>query len=1058
MLVNVQEKIKGLLINKLNKYSNSKAIISIKGLPFELVKETIGAKFIEEEYIEDRKLNINKLDSKEGKKLILQQMMTSGEKNRFISYEALLYSYRLTKEIGIDDDIIVIDFSIHPYSYSALKEDLPLLEDLSEKGDKIEENLITSLYASVVKIGENKYVQFRDQEILNDATVDYAFHIDYWSYKELPAISNSDKTGRDLVFNYEARDYVDFIHQLIVNEGNEKQRILVDTSVKANSSAQEQLGKIIDFFGRIGIEPQLLKIKYDLTISARKEIQEKLKEVWGYDGFRSLKVYADPEISNDTIEISQADIIETIVEEYEKAAYGENFDDVFVTAPTGAGKSIMFQLPAIYLGEKFETISIVITPLKSLMVDQVNNLKETGYSKVAYINSDITIIQRDEIYDQIKNSEIDLLYLAPESLLSYDISHFLQGRKLGLYIVDEAHTVTTWGRDFRVDYWYLGAHISKVRKYYRDEDNNPLKFPVVAFTATAPYDGIHDVVFETLSSLKIVSAKQFIGYVRRENIDFNINRVELEGNLQTRKTELSVQRMVQFSKEKKKAIIYCPYTNQVDEVHKAARKKDLPVQKYHGGLTGEDRNISQEQFKNIPEGNMVATKAFGMGVDIPDIDQVYHFAPTGLLTDYVQEVGRAARKAEIQGEALVDYSTRDFQFINVLHGLNRTHNWQLVEVMKRLWRFYDDNKRQNQLISAEDFAYIFNSEDEGRLQNSVKNALMLLEKDLNKKANIPVLIARPKNLFATVYASISNEDLPILRSLIPKNSFKEIHYLQLDQHNRKVVQLKLNKIWEKKFSDKSFGVIKREFFMEELFPEVKLRPKLKIHLVINESSNKVLEELKNNFNTLNIALNNLKGTFFTKNEFVIQLSLLGRDINWSKRVAEFVLPLFSQRSKKGQMSLTQDDVRKYANFLQSRRDKKKNEITYRVIDGAVNHLRSKIRRKVNTAFFSLRTVTRYVDKDGAEKHLYIKIGQLFEIFELGTYEVNGGENPKIFIRINDPFRLRVEAYGFYQNDILQNIRDRHTTGVELMKEFFESDLTSAERWDFIENFFLGRKQ
>ncbi len=1058
MEINVREKIKGLLQEKIHKYSDWKVIISVKGLPFDIIKEVIGSNFIEEGFITNGKLNVTNLESKEGKKLILQQMMMSGESNRFMSYEALLYAHRLTKEIGIDDDIVIIDFSIHPYGYSALLEELPLIEDLTEKGDKIEENLITSLYASVIKIGENKYVQFRDQEVLNEATIDYAFFINDWSYKELPAISNSDKTGSDLVFNYEARDYVDFIHQLIINGGNEEQRILIDTSVKANSSAQEQLGKIVDFFGRVGIDSQLFKIKYDLTISARKEIQEKLKEVWGFDGFRSVKVYADPEISNDTIEISQADIIETIVEEYEKAAKGENFDDVFVTAPTGAGKSIMFQLPAIYLGEKFNTISIVITPLKSLMVDQVNNLKETGYGKVAYINSDITIIERDEIYDQIKNSEIDLLYLAPELLLSYDISHFLQGRKLGLYVVDEAHTVTTWGRDFRVDYWYLGAHISKVRKYYRDEDNNPLKFPVVAFTATAPYDGIHDVVFETLSSLKIVSAKQFIGYVRRENIDFNINRVELDGNLQTRKTELSVQRMVQFSKEKKKAIIYCPYKNQVDEVHKAASKKDLPVQKYHGGLTGEDRNNSQEQFKITPDGSMVATKAFGMGVDIPDIDQVYHFAPTGLLTDYVQEVGRAARKSEIQGEALVDYSTRDFQFINVLHGLNRTHNWQLVEVMKRLWRFYDDNKRQNQLISAEDFAYIFNSEDEGRLQNSVKNALMLLEKDLNKKANIPVLIARPKNLFATVYASINNEELPKLRRLIPKNSFKEIHYPLLEAHNRKIVQLKLNKIWEKKFSDKSFGVIKREFFMEELFPEVNLRPKLKINLVINESCNKILEDLKNNFNILNIALNNLKGSFFTKNQFIIQLSQLKGDMDWSKRVAEFILPLFSQRSKKGQMSLTEDDVRQYVNFLQSRRDKNKNEITYRVIDGAVNHFRSKIRRKVQSAFSSIRNITRYVDKDGAEKHLYIKIGQLFEIFELGTYEVNGGENPKIFVRINDPFRLRVEAYGFYQNDILQNIRDRHTTGVELMKEFFETDYTSSERWDFIEDYFLGKKQ
>src|SRR5690606_6179692 len=107
--------------------------------------------------------------------------------NRFMSYEALLYAHRLTKEIGIDDDIVIIDFSIHPYGYSAIIEELPLIEDLSEKGEKIEENLITSFYASVIKIGENKFVQFRDQEVLNEATIDYAFFINNWSYKELPA-------------------------------------------------------------------------------------------------------------------------------------------------------------------------------------------------------------------------------------------------------------------------------------------------------------------------------------------------------------------------------------------------------------------------------------------------------------------------------------------------------------------------------------------------------------------------------------------------------------------------------------------------------------------------------------------------------------------------------------------------------------------------------------------------------------------------------------------------------------------------------------------------------
>ena len=145
---------------------------------------------------------------------------------------------------------------------------------------------------------------------------------------------------------------------------------------------------------------------------------------------------------------------------------------------------------------------------------------------------------------------------------------------------------------------------------------------------------------------------------------------------------------------------------------------------------------------------MISTKAFGMGIDISDITQIYHLAPTGLLTDYIQEIGRLARRKDLIGTATVDYSDRDFQFINVLNGLNRTHDWQLREVMRKLIKIYDDTGRQNQLISADDFAHIFNEDDPGLLQNNVKNALMLLEKDLNKKFNrIPVIIARPKIYF-----------------------------------------------------------------------------------------------------------------------------------------------------------------------------------------------------------------------------------------------------------------------------------------------------------------------
>ena len=126
---------------------------------------------------------------------------------------------------------------------------------------------------------------------------------------------------------------------------------------------------------------------------------------------------------------------------------------MFLTSPTGAGKSVLFQVPAMYLAEQYELVTIVVAPLKALMYDQVEALqRDRNYHKAAYINSDKTLIERQDIIEKIAQKEISVLYLSPELLLSYDIRTFIGDRQLGLLVVDEAHLVTTWGRDFRVDY------------------------------------------------------------------------------------------------------------------------------------------------------------------------------------------------------------------------------------------------------------------------------------------------------------------------------------------------------------------------------------------------------------------------------------------------------------------------------------------------------------------------------------------------------------------------------------------------------------------------------
>ena len=153
----------------------------------------------------------------------------------------------------------------------------------------------------------------------------------------------------------------------------------------------------------------------------REAVYTLLKETYGYEQFRDLEVYDDLFKGKDTLQISQGQLIESVIVEAEKARNGgEDVDNILLTAPTGAGKSLLFQLPAIYLGNEYGMLTIVVSPLKALIVDQVEGLQELGYMRVAYASSDLSPEQKNEVYRQVRESEVDLFYLSPELLLSYD--------------------------------------------------------------------------------------------------------------------------------------------------------------------------------------------------------------------------------------------------------------------------------------------------------------------------------------------------------------------------------------------------------------------------------------------------------------------------------------------------------------------------------------------------------------------------------------------------------------------------------------------------------------
>lgn len=529
-----------------------------------------------------------------------------------------------------------------------------------------------------------------------------------------------------------------------------------------------------------------------------QEIYDSLERYWGYPSFRSIKMYdlaAVEDHQKEVITISQEDIICDLIEQAENCVAGKTYRDIFVTAPTGSGKSLMFQLPAIYLAEKYSLLTLVITPLIGLMNDQVQNLEERGYTGAKTINSDISPIVRDEILASVANGDCDILYLSPESLLSRsDVEQLIGKRKIGMLVVDESHIVTTWGKQFRPDYWYLGDHIRKLRKRQSQSETDPVPFIIATFTATAIYGGNEDMYHETLNSLHMVNPITHLGHIRRSNISIEVSQTEKKtrNEYESDKFDFLISEIHKALIRGQKVLIYFPTVVLINSFKSYCYAKGLGkhLAIYHGQLGADEKDFNLNEFRDGSRLVMAATKAFGMGIDIPDISIVMHFAPTGNVCDYMQEIGRAARKAEINGHAVYQHISDDFKHINRLHGLSTIKNYQLIEVIKKILELYTASrysgkskpltkKRNEMLVDAESFAYIFGatSADDSDLIAKVKTAMLLIQKDYERKGFAPFYM-RPIPIFAHGYFSI-----PITQQAKLNQKYSDVAQLVFHEKN-----------------------------------------------------------------------------------------------------------------------------------------------------------------------------------------------------------------------------------------------------------------------------------
>ena len=307
-----------------------------------------------------------------------------------------------------------------------------------------------------------------------------------------------------------------------------------------------------------------------------------------------------------------------------------NKEDVLAIMPTGGGKSICYQVPALCL----DGITIVISPLISLMKDQVDALKTMGV-KARLINSSLSNSEYSEVLEEIENDECKIIYIAPERLDSMEFVNIIRGKNISQVAIDEAHCVSQWGHDFRVSYKKIPYFINRL-------DKRPI---VTAFTATASNEVREDII----NILDLHNPAVYITGFDRENLSINIVK-------SSSKNKYTLDYVENHKNES--GIIYASTRKEVETIYEGLLKRNYSVAKYHAGLSNEARKEYQENFINDDIKIMVATNAFGMGIDKPNIRWVLHYNMPQSIENYYQEIGRAGRDGE-DSECVLLFSPGD---------------------------------------------------------------------------------------------------------------------------------------------------------------------------------------------------------------------------------------------------------------------------------------------------------------------------------------------------------------------------------------------------------------
>jgi len=403
--------------------------------------------------------------------------------------------------------------------------------------------------------------------------------------------------------------------------------------------------------------------------------QKQLKRFFGFDDFRAQPATPDG-----------GSLQEAIVRT------GMNDAPLLAILPTGGGKSLCFQLPALVRNQRLGVLSIVISPLQALMKDQVDNLNRLTESNfAAALYGMLTPPERGDVMERVRMGDVALLYVSPEQLRNNSFRKVIKEREIGCWIFDEAHCLSRWGHSFRPDYLYASRFIRELAE--QQAVSCP---PVACFTATAKQDVVDEIRQHFQKELS-QDLKLFDGGAERVNLDFEVQVVN-SAEKRERVREMLVDRLPK--PDDGASVVYCASRRGTEDMAKWLQQAGLSAEAFHAGLEAPEKRRIQEEFIAGNIQHICATNAFGMGIDKDNVRLVIHADIPGSLENYLQEAGRAGRDRN-QAMCILLYDKQDVETQFSMSTFSRLTRHDIAQILRGLRRAKRDDKNAVVITSGE---------------------------------------------------------------------------------------------------------------------------------------------------------------------------------------------------------------------------------------------------------------------------------------------------------------------------------------------------------------------